>query len=67
MIEEEGIDFRGRFLINPEGTVVVQEVQAPMVGRNVNEFLRQVKAWQHTEKTGELCSDRWVSGKKHYP
>ncbi len=67
MIEEEGVALRGRFLINPEGTVVAQEVQAPMVGRNVNEFLRQVKAWQHAEKTGEVCPAGWVPGKKTLP
>ena len=67
MIEEEGIALRGRFLINPEGTVVAQEVQAPMVGRNVNEFLRQVRAWQHAEKTGEVCPAGWQPGKKTLP
>ena len=67
MIEEEGVALRGRFLINPEGTVVAQEVQAPMVGRNVNEFLRQVKAWQHAEKTGEVCPAGWTPGKKTLP
>ena len=67
MIEEEGIAIRGRFLINPEGTVVAQEVQAPMVGRNVHEFLRQVRAWQHAEKTGEVCPAGWVPGKKTLP
>ncbi len=67
MIEEEGIALRGRFLINPEGTVVAQEVQAPSVGRNVNEFLRQVKAWQHAEKTGEVCPAGWVPGGKTLP
>ena len=66
MIEEEGIALRGRFLINPEGTVVAQEVQAPSVGRNVNEFLRQVRAWQYAEKTGEVCPAGWVPGKKHF-
>ena len=67
MIEEEGIALRGRFLINPEGVVVAQEVQAPSVGRNVNEFLRQVKAWQHATKTGEVCPAGWTPGKKTLP
>ena len=67
MIEEEGVALRGRFLINPEGTVVAQEVQAPMVGRNVNEFLRQVKAWKHAEATGEVCPAGWQPGKKTLP
>jgi len=67
MIEEEGIALRGRFLINPDGLVVAQEVQAPSVGRNVNEFLRQVKAWQHVTKTGEVCPAGWRPGKKTLP
>ncbi len=67
MIEDEGIALRGRFLINPDGVCVAQEVQAPMVGRNVNEFLRQVRAWQHATKTGEVCPAGWREGKKTLP
>jgi len=67
MIEEEGIALRGRFLIDPNGVCVAQEVQAPSVGRNVNEFLRQVVAWQHAEKTGEVCPANWRPGKKTLP
>ena len=67
LLEEEGIALRGRFLINPDGVVVAQEVQAPSVGRNVNEFLRQVKAWQHATKTGEVCPANWRPGKKTLP
>lgn len=67
MIEDEGVALRGRFLINPEGVCVAQEVQAPMVGRNVHEFLRQVRAWQHATKTGEVCPAGWRPGKKTLP
>ena len=67
MIEEEGIALRGRFLINPDGVCVAQEVQAPSVGRNVNEFLRQVKAWKHATETGEVCPANWRPGKKTLP
>ena len=67
MIEDEGIALRGRFLINPDGVCVAQEVQAPSVGRNVNEFLRQVRAWQHATKTGEVCPAGWREGKKTLP
>ena len=67
LLEEEGIALRGRFLIDPHGTCVAQEVQAPSVGRNVNEFLRQVEAWQHAEKTGEVCPANWRPGKKTLP
>jgi peroxiredoxin (alkyl hydroperoxide reductase subunit C) len=67
MIEDEGIALRGRFLIDPNGICVAQEVQAPSVGRNVNEFLRQIVAWQHAEKTGEVCPANWRPGKKTLP
>jgi peroxiredoxin (alkyl hydroperoxide reductase subunit C) len=67
LIEEEGVALRGRFLFNPDGVCVAQEVQADSVGRNVNEFLRQVKAWQHASKTGEVCPAGWRPGKKTLP
>ena len=40
LIEEEGVALRGRFLFNPDGICVAQEVQSDSVGRNVTEFLR---------------------------
>ena len=67
LLEDEGVALRGRFLINPEGVVVAQEVQAPSVGRNVNEFLRQVEAWQYATTTGEVCPAGWRPGKKTLP
>lgn len=67
LIEEAGVALRGRFLFNPDGVCVAQEVQADSVGRNVNEFLRQVRAWQHATKTGEVCPAGWRPGKKTLP
>ncbi len=67
LVEEEGVALRGRFLFNPDGICVAQEVQADSVGRNVNEFLRQVEAWQYATKTGEVCPAGWRPGKKTLP
>ena len=67
LMEEDGVALRGRFLFNPDGICVAQEVQADSVGRNVNEFLRQVEAWQHATKTGEVCPAGWRPGKKTLP
>ncbi len=67
LMEEEGLALRGRFLFNPEGICVAQEVQAPSVGRNVHEFLRQIEAWQHATATGEVCPAGWRPGKKTLP
>ena len=67
LVEEEGVALRGRFLFNPDGVCVAQEVQADSVGRNVKEFLRQIQAWQHASKTGEVCPAGWRPGKKTLP
>ncbi|WP_292657999.1 peroxiredoxin [Nitratifractor sp.] len=67
LIEDAGIALRGRFLINPDGVIVAQEVQAPPVGRNVKEFIRQIEAHQHAYKTGEVCPAGWKPGKKTLP
>jgi alkyl hydroperoxide reductase subunit AhpC len=35
-----------------------------LVGRNVDETLRLVKAFQHTDKHGEVCPINWQPGSK---
>ncbi|MCI1780040.1 MAG: peroxiredoxin [Bacteroidales bacterium] len=67
LIEEQGVALRGRFLFNPEGVCVAEEVLGDPVGRNVKEFIRQVQAWQHVTKTGEVCPAGWRPGKKTLP
>jgi peroxiredoxin (alkyl hydroperoxide reductase subunit C) len=67
MIEGAGIALRGRFLVNPDGVIVAQEVQAPPVGRSVKEFIRQIRAHQHAHTTGEVCPAGWRPGKKTLP
>jgi len=67
LIEGAGLALRGRFLINPDGQVVAEEVQAPPVGRSIKEFIRQIIAHQHAYKTGEVCPANWKPGKKTLP
>lgn len=62
--EEAGVDIRGRFLIDPDGIVQAMEVMTPPVGRNVEELLRQIKAYQHVRNTGEVVPAGWQPGKK---
>ena len=61
--EEAGVDIRGRFLIDPEGTIRAMEVLTPEVGRNVGETIRQIKAFQHVAATGEVTPSGWQPGK----
>lgn len=62
--EAAGINIRGRFLIDPDGIIHAMEVLTAPVGRNVDELLRQVKAYQHHLKTGEVTPSGWQPGKK---
>ena len=63
--EEAGVDVRGRFLIDPDGVIQGFEVLTPPVGRNVNETLRQIQAFQLVRKTegGEATPSGWRPGK----
>ena len=64
LIESEGITLRGLFLINPQGKIVYQVVHDLNVGRNVDETLRVLRAFQESEKTGEVCPANWTPGKQ---
>ncbi len=58
-----GVALRGLFIINPEGKVAYSVVHDLGVGRNVDETLRVLKAFQETAKTGEVCPANWTPGK----
>lgn len=63
-IKEEGISYRGTFLINPEGKIVIVEVNDNGIGRNADELLRKVKAAQFVAENGEVCPAKWEPGKE---
>ena len=46
MIEEEGLAYRGTFLVNPEGKIKVAEIHDNNIGRDASELLRKVEAAQ---------------------
>jgi peroxiredoxin (alkyl hydroperoxide reductase subunit C) len=62
--EAAGVDIRGRFLIDPEGIIQAMEVMTPPVGRNIEELIRQIAAFQHVHKTGgaEATPAGWRPG-----
>jgi alkyl hydroperoxide reductase subunit AhpC len=60
--EAAGVDIRGRFIIDPDGTIRAMEVLTPEVGRSVDELIRQVKAFQHVVATGEVTPSGWQPG-----
>ena len=58
------VDVRGRFLIDPNGVIQAMEVLTPPVGRNPDELIRQIKAYQHQQATGEVMPSGWQPGGK---
>jgi len=63
--EAAGVNIRGRFLIDPDGVIQAMEVMTPPVGRNINETIRQIKAFQLVRQSGggEACPAGWEPGK----
>jgi peroxiredoxin (alkyl hydroperoxide reductase subunit C) len=63
--EAAGVDIRGRFIIDPDGVIQAMEVLTPPVGRNVNELLRQVQAFQLVRETkgAEATPSGWQPGR----
>jgi len=65
MIEADGLAERGSFIVNPEGKIVVYEVNAGGIGRNSDELFRKVQAAQFVAEHGdEVCPAKWTPGKE---
>jgi len=63
--DEGAVDIRGRFIIDPDGVIQAMEVLTPPVGRNPEELIRQIKAFQHVRATGgaEATPSGWRPGR----
>jgi len=63
LIEEEGLAYRGTFVINPEGQIKIIEVHDNGIGRDAKELLRKVQAAQYVAShPGEVCPAKWTPG-----
>lgn len=60
--EEDGIAYRGLFIIDDKGLVRQITINDLPVGRSVDETLRLVQAFQFTDKHGEVCPAGWKPG-----
>lgn len=63
MIEEEGMAYRGTFVVNPEGKIKLAEIHDNGIGRNADELLRKVEAAQFVAAhPNEVCPAKWKKG-----
>ena len=61
---QSGLNQRGRFIIDPDGVIQGVEVLAGPVGRNVDELIRQIQAFQAVRANpGKAAPAGWVPGK----
>lgn len=63
-LEEEGVAYRGTFLVDPDGKIKIAEIHDNAIGRNAEEMVRKVEAAQFVREHGDqVCPARWTPGK----
>ncbi|KAG0031816.1 Peroxiredoxin-2 [Podila clonocystis] len=60
--EDDGVAYRGLFIIDPNQVVRQITINDLPVGRNVDETIRLVEAFQFTDEHGEVCPIGWQKG-----
>ena len=62
--EDAGVSFRATYIIDGNGILRHMCINDLPVGRNADEYIRLVQAFQFTDKYGEVCPANWRPGKK---
>ncbi|KAL7633616.1 UNVERIFIED_CONTAM: hypothetical protein RMT77_016149 [Armadillidium vulgare] len=62
--EEDGVAYRGLFIIDGKQNLRQVTINDLPVGRDVDETLRLVQAFQFTDEHGEVCPAGWKPGSK---
>ncbi|GKT36981.1 Peroxiredoxin, AhpC-type like protein [Aduncisulcus paluster] len=65
LLEEEGVDLRATYIINPDEVVVSATINNLPVGRNVDETLRLLQAFRYVDThQGEAIPCGWTPGSR---
>jgi len=65
VLNEDGEADRGLFIINPNGLIMHATINKAPVGRNIDETLRILQAYQYVEShPDEVCPAGWTPGDK---
>lgn len=64
VLMDEGFTLRGLFIIDDKGILRHLQHNDPPVGRNVDDVLRLVSAYQFVDKEGKVCPCNWKKGQK---
>ena len=64
LCEQDGIAYRGLFLIDQKGVIRHQLINDLPLGRSLDEALRMLDSLIYFEKNGEVCPANWNQGKE---
>ncbi|WP_269605624.1 peroxiredoxin [Prochlorococcus marinus] len=65
VLNDDGEADRGLFIINPKGIIMHSTINKAPVGRNIDETLRILQAYQYVEShPDEVCPAGWTPGDK---
>ena len=62
LLEGSNVTFRATYLIDETGRIFHESVNDMPLGRNVEEYLRLIDAYDHNKKYGEVCPANWHKG-----
>eukprot|EP01037_Dinobryon_pediforme_P004474 gene4474-4520_t len=63
ILRDSGLADRGTFVVDPDGTIQLVEINPEGVGRNAAELVRKIKAAQYGRAhPGEVCPAKWEEG-----
>jgi alkyl hydroperoxide reductase subunit AhpC len=60
VLNEGGVSLRGLFLVDPDGVIQHATINNLPVGRNVDETLRIIEAFQFHAENGDVCPANWT-------
>lgn len=66
-VQSQKLHLRSHFIIDPEGILQAMEIISPVIGRNVAEILRQLRALGEYRRTGQYIPCGWEPGKPTIP
>jgi peroxiredoxin (alkyl hydroperoxide reductase subunit C) len=65
VLKAGGTAERAAFIVDPDGTIVAQEITDDRIGRSVDEMLRKLSAARYVRAhPKEMCPEGWKPGTK---
>jgi alkyl hydroperoxide reductase subunit AhpC len=62
VLNNDGVPYRGIFIIDPSNTLRIIQINDIPIGRNVDEALRLLDALQYCDKNKTMCPVNWKQG-----